>query len=471
MRIFGFEISRTKAAPPVPVSENRGGWWRIYESYPGAWQQNVTVDIPQVLSNPVMFACITRIASDFAKLRTKLVQLDEGGVWTETTNPAYSPVLRKPNRFQNSVQHRESWALSKLQTGNTVALKERDARGMVVALYILDWRRVTPMVSDDGSVFYNLRADNISGLESDILVPASEVVHDRYNVLHHPLIGTSPIFAAGVAATQGMNIQNNSAWFFGNRSQPGGVLTAPGSISDETAARLKSRWEEGFTGSNAGKVAVLGDDLKYVPMAQNAQDSQLVEQLKWTSEAICSAFQIPPFMVGVGPEPNYNNVEAQLSRYYSQTLQKYLEDYEACMDEGLGLALNMGLESDTDALLRMDTATQYKTLAEGVRGGILAPNEARQKINLKPLEGGSTIYLQEQDHSLASLAARDAGPDPFGKQTSPSAPAKEESKPAKQIRMTRADRVNYLAAKCGLPHAPVTSTSPLARHLPNTGHL
>lgn len=427
MKLLGFEITRTKAAPPVPVSENRG-WYRIMESFTGAWQRNVTVDRAKILSNPVLFACITRISSDFSKLRTKLVTLEQNGVWTETTNPAYSPVLRKPNRFQNHIQFKEMWALSKLQKGNTVVLKERDNRGVVTALYILDWSRVTPMVTDDGEVFYQLKADNIAGIEEDIMVPAKEVIHDRYNPLYHPLIGTSPIFAAGVAATQGMNIQNNSAWFFGNRSQPGGILTAPGAISDETAARLKEKWESGYTGENAGRVAVVGDGLQYTPMGQNAKDSQLIDQLRWTGEAICSAFGIPPFMVGVGPEPNYNNVESQLIRYYSQTLQKYLEDFEACMDEGLGLGHNMGLESDVEQLLRMDTSTQYKTLAEGVRGGILAPNEARKKVNLRPLTGGDTVYLQEQDHSLAALAKRDDQDDPFG--TAPKASPEPANTPA-----------------------------------------
>src|SRR5690606_27341874 len=100
--------------------------------------------------------------------------------------------------------------------------KRRDRRNVVVALYVLDPTRVTPMVADDGSVFYQLRTDNLAGLGEDILVPAREIIHDRMNCLFHPLVGTSPIYASGLAATQGLNIQTNSANFFGNRSTPGG---------------------------------------------------------------------------------------------------------------------------------------------------------------------------------------------------------------------------------------------------------
>src|SRR6185312_14046419 len=111
--------------------------------------------------------------------------------------------------------------------------------------------------------------DDLSGLHDDknVVVPASEIIHDRMNCLFHPLVGLSPIYAAGLAATQGLHIQGNSATFFKNGSNPGGVLTAPGAISDETAARLKAAWATNYSGENAGKVAVLGDGLKYEAMA------------------------------------------------------------------------------------------------------------------------------------------------------------------------------------------------------------
>src|SRR5690606_21451923 len=91
MKILGFEI--TKAAPR-PVYENRGGWWPLVrESFAGAWQQNVEVNQQAVLAYHAVFACMTLIASDIAKLRVKLVAQDSDGIWTETSNAAYSPVL------------------------------------------------------------------------------------------------------------------------------------------------------------------------------------------------------------------------------------------------------------------------------------------------------------------------------------------------------------------------------------------
>ena len=73
--------------------------------------------------------------------------------------------------------------------------------------------------------------------------------------LYHPLVGVSPIHACGLAAVQGIRIQSNSAQVFGNGSNPGGILTAPGALSDETAKRLKAHSDSNYTGANVGKVA------------------------------------------------------------------------------------------------------------------------------------------------------------------------------------------------------------------------
>ncbi|MGM4906265.1 phage portal protein [Tardiphaga sp. 866_E4_N2_1] len=419
MRLLGFDISRTKAAPTTlsPVAESRG-WYTILEPFVGAWQRNIKVNRDNVLSNPANFACKTLIASDIAKLRVKLVAKDSHGIWKEVDNAAYSPVLRKPNHFQTRNQFWESWILSKLSSGNTYALKGRDNRGgqgsgNVKALYILDPGLVTPLVSDEGSVFYQLNQDNLSGLTESVIVPATEIIHDRYNCLFHPLVGLSPIFANGVAATKALNIQNSSARFFGNRSMPSGILTAPGVISEDTAKRLKDNWEKNYTGDNVGKVAVLGDDLKFLSIATTAEDSQLIEQLKWADTVVCSTYHVPPYKVGIGQMPTVSNVQALNLEYYSQALQRLIEDAEECLDLGLGIGYgeNLGVEFDTDNLLRMDSVTQMEVIDKGKN--TFTPDEARARINLGPTPGGNVVYRQQQDFSLAALAKRDAQDDPF----------------------------------------------------------
>ena len=408
MAWLGFGRKQEKAFSPVSAA--RGGWWTIFESFPGAWQRNIEINRDTVLSNHAVFACQSLIATHIAKLPLGLYRTDSNGIWVPTDNPAYSPVLREPNPYQTPKQFIESWIISKLQTGNTYVLKERDSRKVVIRMHVLDPRLVTPLVADDGSVFYDLNNDRLIGLTGGtVRVPASEIIHDRFNCLFHPLVGVSPIFAAGLAATQGLSIQEDSTLFFRNGARPGGVLVAPGSIGADTANRLKEYWDANFTGANAGKVAVLGDGMKYEAMKAKASDSQVIDQLKWTAEIICGVYRVPPYLIGVGARPAYDSAQAAKLEFYELAL-----DYLVCaivelLDKGLGLdGVTMGVDFEIEQLMRMDASTQMEVLEKAK--GKMTPNEQRKRLNLGPKEGGDSLYMQEQDHSLEWLAKRDAMP-------------------------------------------------------------
>jgi HK97 family phage portal protein len=424
---FGYELTRRqKAAPTLSGVDSTGGWFRIFDWRPGAWQGNESVEVTDVFAQPTVFACRTLITSDIGKLRLRLTE-KRGRIWVEATSRAYSPVLRKPNHFQTRQQFVECWVGSKLDDGNTYVLKVRDARRVVVAMYVLNPKRVTPLVAPDGSVYYRLAQDDLNKLPFDIdAVPASEIIHDRGVCLYHPLVGVPPLYAATLPAQQALKIQNSSKTFFENRSQPGGFLTAPARISDETAKRIKDHFESNFSGENAGKVAVLGDGLTYTPGAVTPVDAQLAEQLGLTAPQICSVYHVPPFMVGAAEAPPYGNIGPAVQQYYNQCLQSLIEGIEACLDEGLGIGegvsiegRELGTEFDVEALLRMDKKTQAEVETLLVSRGVRSPNEAREVFGDEPVAGGDTPYLQQQNFALEALARRDAQDNPFG--TTPAA--------------------------------------------------
>ncbi|HET6535780.1 MAG TPA: phage portal protein, partial [Sphingomicrobium sp.] len=295
-------------------------------------------------------------------------------------------------------------------------------------LYVLNPDRVQPLVSDDGQVFYQLNTDNIAGIEeTQVVVPAREVIHDRFNTLFHPLVGISPLYAAALAATQATNIQRAGTRLAANGVRPSGILSAPGKISPENAQTLKETWEGKYAGAEgASKIAVLGDGLKFESLTMKAEDAQLIEQLKFTAEIVCSAYHVPPYKIGVGAQPTYNNVQALNVEYYSQCLQVHLEAIELCLDEGLGIGEGVvtngatyGTEFDVDNLLRMDAATQMDVLEKGKN--YLTPNEGRATLSKPPTAGGDVVLRQQQEFSLEAMAKRDAQDDPFGK-AAPAAP-------------------------------------------------
>lgn len=406
MQIFGLEIRRAeKALTPVP--NYRGGWRRILEPFAGAWQLNIEEKHETILCYPTLYACLNRISQDIGKLPFQLKRVDENGIWkVDTANTAYWPVLRKPNHFQTAQQFRESWLLSKLIHGNTYALKLRDERGVVVKLFILDPCRVLPMVSDSGDVYYQLNYGSDTNLlpasypGKQLTIPASEVIHDRLNAFHHPLIGVPPLCAAHWPAVKNLKILRDATRFFSNGANPGGILTAPAGMSDDDAKAVKDYWNTNFQGENAGKVAVIGADMKFTPFAFKAADSQLVEQMRYSDEQICQPFGIHPFIVGIGTIPAGLKTDDITNTYYQFALQAHIEAMENLLDEGLGITNPQGVELDLQPLLRMDVSKQADVETKLAKGGVKTPNEARLPFNLPPLEGGDTVYMQQQDFPL-----------------------------------------------------------------------
>jgi HK97 family phage portal protein len=459
--LFGWTLARRPQGPITPTrprsavaGAGSGGWqpWTVvHEPYSGAWQENQEIALGDALHHPTVWACATLIATDIGKLRARLMAVDDDGIWTETESAAFSPVLRKPNRYQTRIKFFETWMYSKLLWGNAYALKARDERGVVVALYLLDPQRVTPLVADDGSVYYELDRDTLAGVarrepDERVVIPAREIIHDVMVPLYHPLVGVSPIYACGTAAQQGLQIQDNSTAFFANQSRPGGLLIAPGPIADDDLHELKAKWQAEFSGGNAGKIAVLSHGLQYTgPLTVNAVDADLVKQLQWSDEKICSCFHVPAYMVGVGPDPNYANIQGLSLQYYAQCLQTHIESIELLLDEGLELPKPYGVEFDLDDLLRMDTPTMIQAEKDAIGGSIKAPNESRRRLNLPPVPGGESPLAQQQYYSLAALAARDAAGSP--PPTPAAVPVPEESPEEEEEEEMTAALTNALRRK------------------------
>lgn len=397
-------------------------WWWPHETGTGTWQTNTaTVDpASTLLTFPTVFSCVTGIAQDVAKLRIKVMRFTSDGIWEEvprthgnSEETRLSTLLTKPNHFQIRFEFIVCWILSKLLNGNTYVLKERGDDGKVFQLYVLDPARVCPLVSDFGDVFYELKTDNMSGLLETVTVPASEIIHDKMpSLFWHPLIGISPMTAVALAATLGSKILNHSTNFFQNNAMPGGILTTPKEITKLQADALQVQFETGFGGANRGRIAVLGNDMKFSGLKETAENSQLAEQLKMTHEEIAMAFHYPLYKLGLAFPPYATGPQSAQMMYYTDCLQPLLESMEAHLDEGLSVPQDLGVEMDIDGLLRMDTAALYDSIDKS--GKFAKLNEQRKRADLPSMgKAGDTVYKQEQDHSVEALYRRDQGPDPF----------------------------------------------------------
>lgn len=370
-----------------------------HEPFAGAWQRNmdnVNQAGPSILAFSAVYTCINIISSDISRMPLRVLKKGpKGNREPHKNHPAWG-LLQKPNIYQTSLQFVQQYLVSKLTTGNAYVILLRDGRGVPYEMYVLDPRSVHPLVADDGSVFYRVGQDKLANIAGALVIPARDIIHDRMACMHHPLVGTSPLFAAGVSAMTGARILINSEQFFANMSRSSGVLTAPGKIDKLIAKEMQQQWEQNYGGKGMGRTAVLSNGLKYEAMTINAADAELVNQLRWTVEDVARCYRVPGFKLGDLNKVTYKNSEQMEQDYFQNCLSYHIEAYEQAFNVAFGLSSDVEIEFDLSTLFRLDAATRYAAHDAALNSGWKSINEIRLEEDLPPVKGGEEPRVQAQ---------------------------------------------------------------------------
>jgi HK97 family phage portal protein len=370
-----------------------------HEPFAGAWQENLQGAAsagPNILAFGAVYSCVNIISSDIARMPVRVLRHRDGGGREEFRNHPAWRLMRRPNSFQTSLQFIQHYLISKLTTGNTYVLLLRDGRGVVNEMFVLDPKSVQVLVSEEGGIYYRVGKDTLAGMSGPITLPARDILHDRAATFWHPLVGVSPLFAAGVSAMTGARIMMHSERFFGNMARAGGALVAPGKIEPDVAKRLQTEWENNYGAKGLGKTAVLSNGLEFKPITINAVDAELVNQLRWTVEDVARVYRVPGFKLGDLNKVSYRNSEQMARDYFQGCLSYHIEAFEQAMDLALELPEGVEVEFDLAPLFRMETDTRYTAHKTALNAGFKSINEVRQEEDLPPVKGGEEPRVQMQ---------------------------------------------------------------------------
>jgi HK97 family phage portal protein len=241
--------------------------------------------------------------------------------------------------------------------------------------------------------------------------------------LRNPLRGESPLVSAYLDAATGQSIRMQQYIFYQNAAKPGYVLSTDLTFDKDQVSALRDRWTEQTTGANIGGTPILTGGLKpvQIPVA-NMRDAQLADVLKLTDQDIAMAFRVPPQLVGLQSgrtSMGHANTEVMMQSWISQGLGFCLNHIEEAFGQIFGLAGQPDeyVEFDTAVLLRSAFKDRIEGLARAVQGGIMSPNEARNKEDLDSVPFGDEPRVQQQVVPLSAAGKIPASP------AAPSAPA------------------------------------------------
>lgn len=347
-----------------------------------------------------VYSCVRILAEAIAGLPVHVYRYnDDGSKEKAIDHPLYMLLHDEPNPEMTSFVFRETLMTHLLLWGNAYAQIIRNGKGEVVSLYPLMPDRMQVDRDDKGQLYYiyNHSSDEANTMQG------SQVRLNPSDVLHIPglgfdgLVGYSPIAMAKNAIGMAIACEEYGAKFFANGAAPSGVLEHPGVIKDPS--KVRESWTNTFGGSsNANKVAVLEEGMKYTPISISPDQAQFLETRKFQIDEIARIFRIPPHMIGDLEKSSFSNIEQQSLEFVKYTLDPWVCRWEQAMKRALLSESDKAtyfIKFNVDGLLRGDYESRMNGYAVARQNGWMSTNDIRELENLDRVsaEDGGDLYL------------------------------------------------------------------------------
>jgi HK97 family phage portal protein len=346
-----------------------------------------------------VYACIRVLAESVASLPLELWERTDSGHQKAVDQNLYYLLAVEANPEMSAFTWKESTIGSLSLTGNSYSQIERNTAGQPVAIWPLHPFKTEPFRQPNNIVAYRT---------SDGMLNGQTRIVDAEDVLHLSLFsfdglkGISPIEMARQSLGLAKASEKFGARFFGNGTNPGGVLMNKGPKPDPKAQKeISESWYSQQGGSNQGKTAFLfGAEWSYQQLGLSPEESQFLATRQFQRSEICALFRVPPHFVGDTTRLSGTNSEQMSLSFATQTLQPILNRFTGEITRKLiptqGRKANkFFIQWDLTDLLKMDFKTQMEGYAAGRQWGWYTGNDVRRKLGENPAEpeAGLDVYL------------------------------------------------------------------------------
>lgn len=391
--LFGFGQARDK---PVDKAADAG-----YSFLFGRTTSGKPVNERTAMQTTAVYACVRILAEAIASLPLHVYEYqDDGGKKLVHDHPLYYLLHDEPNPEMTSFVFRETLMSHLLIWGNAYAQIIRDGAGRVLGLYPLLPDKMDVQRDDRGNIYYVYSRNSD---ENPMFKEYGNIKLKAEDVFHIPglgfdgLIGYSPIAMAKNAVGMTLACEEYGASFFANGANPGGVLEHPGVLKDPS--KVRESWNSVYRGvSNAHKIAVLEEGMKYQQIGIPPEEAQFLETRKFQINEIARLYRIPPHMVGDLDKSSFSNIEQQSLEFVKYTLDPWVIRWEQSLQRSLLLPSEKGkyfIKLNVDGLLRGDYQSRMNGYAVGRQNGWFSANDIREMENMNPIpdEEGGNLYL------------------------------------------------------------------------------
>jgi len=350
-------------------------------------------------ASDVALAAGTLIAKTMAMLTVRVMVArgpdDADGNERLRGHPVEYLLGRSPNSEMSAFKFTESMVLCALFFGNGFGEIVRDGLGKVEAIYIIDPKRVTVCRDpNSGALYYEV--DNGSG--DKVEIAATDIFHLAGPSFASP-VGMSMISYAREILGEHVGLRQFFSSFIRNQAAPSGMVTVKPGLTADGMKRLRGEVEQMYTGARkAGRVMIADETVDFKPIGVTPQDSQFLEQRRFSVESICRIFGVPPQMVGDTSKQTFANFEEAGRNFLTLAILPWVTRFEQEANRKLfaravGRQRQPFLKLNTSVVVRADLEKRNRSYALGRQWGWLSVNDIRRLEDMEPIGEEGDVYL------------------------------------------------------------------------------
>lgn len=349
---------------------------------------------------------LSLISTSEAMLPLHLFRRSGRGKERADDHPLYDVLHRRPNPRMTSFTWRQTMAAHRIMWGNAFSFKEKNARGIVTALWPMNPARMTVQLERLTDAQIRARVQPRVRYRY-VHVNGQEVVYEA-DAIHH-IRGLSPDGLVGYPvltlmrhslglARAGEKAQSS---VFKNAARPSVVLVHPTTLPQGKREELADDWQTAYSGTaNTGRVAILEDGMKLVPFGFPPEDAEFLATRTFQVLEFARWLGVPPHKLYELTRATFSNIEQQALEYLTDSLNGGLVNWEQQMlldllDPERAMDDDVFPEFDRNGLMQADMRARaffYQTMRSI---GVFNADDiaARENINELPDELGKRYFV------------------------------------------------------------------------------
>lgn len=378
-----------------------------------ATKSGASVTSSTALEVTTVLDCVRVIAEGIAQVPLNIYQKTGRNRDILDTHPLHYLLHTKPNGWQSSFEMRESLAIRAALNGNAFAATPRSSTGEVMEIVPLLCGSVVPKQRTDYTMEYEVTPPS-----GDRRTLSAEQIWHWRGPSWNGIVGMDVMNLAREAIGLAMVTESAHSKLHASGARIAGTYSVEGTLTAPQNKDLRDWLNKEYAGpENANKIMILDRAAKFLPQSQTGVDSQHLETRRYQVEEVCRAFRVLPIMVGYSDKAStYASAEQMFLAHIVHTLAPWYTRIEQ------SIAVQMLRERDLKAgiyakfnaagLARGAMKDTSDYLTKMVAGKIMSTNEAREKLELNPVDGGDEV---EYAGNLAPDTPADDSSDPTPK--------------------------------------------------------